>query len=73
MRVILQLRTQLLSQYEKDAEDCIKIYQFLKELDHDNVDWVKWNMLVKVALRNTRKWHYKPTKIGRTFLKGLKA
>ena len=73
MNVRLQLRQQLWSQYEKEAEDCLKIWQFLKESDHGVVDWEKWDVLVKIALRNTRKWHYKPTKIGRIFLKGLKA
>ena len=70
------LRKQLKSEdakLRKDAEDCIKIYETLKEMHYGCVWNTQWDLLVKVnykdVLSNERT--YRPTAIGYVFLKGI--
>ena len=60
--------------YEKDAEDCIKIYKKLEELNDGRVWQSSWDPLTKIELTGTYpncKRRYKPSKEGYVFLKGI--
>jgi hypothetical protein len=61
--------------YSKDAEDCIKIYNKLSELENGSVWSSQWNILTTIAgfegkFPNAVRM-FKPSKIGYIFLKGL--
>lgn len=68
-----RLEKQLKTEYKQDAEDCFKIYNYLKETT-GHVWESNWNPLVRVEFfgkyPNCER-RYKPTNIGYTFLKGL--
>ena len=70
-----RLKKQLKSkENKKDAEDCIKIYEILKEMNNGNVWYSDWQMLVTVKFVGTypnSKPIYKPSKEGYIFLKGI--
>lgn len=70
-----RLKKQLKSkECKKDAEDCIKIYKILKEMNNGNVCYSDWHMLVTVKFVGTypnSKPIYKPSKEGYIFLKGI--
>lgn len=59
---------------KKDAEDCIKIYEKLKEMNNGSVWDTQWREMTKVSFvgnyPNTDKI-YKPSEIGFVFLKGI--
>lgn len=63
-----------LEEHKKDAEDCLKIYEKLKEMDGGSIWESKWRPLTNVSFigqyPNTTKI-YSPSSIGRIFLKGL--
>lgn len=68
------LQKQLKSdEYRKDAEDCLKIYNKLKEINNGSVWSLQWEQLVNTHFKgfpsNDRR--YKPSKIGYVFLKGI--
>jgi hypothetical protein len=67
------LQRQLKTEYKKDAEDCIKIYETIKE--GTGYVWESdWNPLTRVRFEGTypnRKRIYKPSIIGYTYLKGI--
>lgn len=70
-----RLQKQLKSEeYKKDAEDCIKIYEKLKEMNNGSVWDTQWREMTKVSFvgnyPNTDKI-YKPSEIGFVFLKGI--
>jgi len=59
---------------KKDAEDCIKIYNWLKSINKDGSVWdSQWTPLVNVTLKGlpSYKRTYKPNIIGYTLLKGI--
>ena len=67
------LEKQLKTEYKQDAEDCIKIYDVLKERT-GHVWESDWNPLTTIRFEGTypnTKRIYKPSSIGYTFLKGL--
>lgn len=70
-----RLQKQLKSpKHKKDAEDCIKIYNWIKSTDKDGKVWSsRWNPLVDVTFtefpRDGR--IYKLNLNGRTLLKGI--
>lgn len=75
MKVKTQLENQLHGEFREEAQDCLKIYQFLLELD-GHVWSREWDALVKNCCKRVneeRVWYHKPTKIGEIFLKGLEA
>lgn len=67
-----RLEKQLETEYKKDAEDCIKIYNQLKESTGHVWD-SEWNPLVRTIFEDfpSDKRRYQPTAIGYIFLKGL--
>lgn len=73
------LQKQLNTKYQKEAEDCIKIYDKLLSISRENYNeecvWSSdWNVLVMTFLEgnypNVKKM-YKPSLIGKVFLKGI--
>lgn len=70
-----RLQKQLKSEeYKKDAEDCIKIYEKLKEMNDGKVWELSWNPLTTVKFVGTYPNSmriYKPSKEGYVFLKGI--
>ena len=65
-----RLDKQLTTEYKKDAEDCILIYNTL--LNRTGKVWSsQWTPLVTVIFLTYPSRRYKPTSIGYTFLKGL--
>jgi len=72
-KLLLRLEKQLKTDYKKDAEDCIKIYNYLKEQNNGHVWSSQWQPLVNVVfkefIRDERR--YKPSNIGYLVLKGL--
>lgn len=73
MKTRTLLHNQLVTRYFKEAKDCLKIYQFLAEMDDGHVWSQKWNVLVKHCCSRDNVHFFKPTKIGEIFLKGLEA
>lgn len=69
-----RLEKQLETEYKKDAEDCIKIYNQLKESTGHVWD-SEWNPLVRTIFEDfpSDKRRYQPTAIGYIFLKGLES
>ena len=70
-----RLQKQLKSEeYKKDAEDCLKIYEKLKEMNNGSVWESSWNPLTTVKFVGTypnSERIYKPSKEGYVFLKGI--
>ena len=70
-----RLQKQLKSEeFKKDAEDCLKIYEKLKEMNNGKVWESSWNPLRDVNFVGTypnSKRMYKPSKIGYAFLRGI--
>jgi len=73
------LQDQLKTEYKKEAEDCIKIYNVLKAISREKYGeehvWSSdWNVLTTTMLvesyPNVRKM-YKPSHIGKVFLIGI--
>lgn len=69
-----RLQKQLKSEeYKKDAEDCLKIYEKLKEINNGSVWDTQWRTLVDAHFKGfpSDERTYKPTKMGYVFLKGI--
>ena len=69
-----RLQKQLKSEeYKKDAEDCLKIYEKLKEMNNGKVWESSWNPLttVKFVGYPNSERIYKPSQEGYVFLKGI--
>lgn len=73
------LQDQLKTEHKKEAEDCIKIYNALKAISREKYGeehvWSSdWNVLTTTMLvgnfPNIKKM-YKPSHIGKVFLKGI--
>lgn len=69
------LQKQLKSEeYKKDAEDCLKIYEKIKEMNNGKVWESSWNPLTTVKFVGTypnSEGIYKPSQEGYVFLKGI--
>lgn len=67
------LQKQLQTELKKDAEDCLKIYEKLKELNNGSVWSSQWQQLVDVRFKGfpSDDRTYKPSKLGYVFLKGI--
>ena len=58
---------------KKDAEECIKIYNWLKNNDKDNCVWSSnWHPLVNTSFEGWSTKRYKLNSIGKAVLKGIK-
>lgn len=69
-----RLQKQLKSEeYKKDAEDCLKIYEKLKEMNNGSVWNLQWQQLVDTHFKGfpSDDRRYKPSKMGYVFLKGI--
>ena len=68
-----RLEKQLKTEYKKDAEDCIKIYDKLKEMSGGHVWQSNWEQLTRVTFKGypSDERRYEPSQIGRIFLKGI--
>lgn len=65
-----------IEKYKKDAEDCLKIYDKLKEINSGSVWLTQWGVLTTISgwigdNYPNRSIAYKPTQIGYIFLKGI--
>jgi len=67
-----RLQKQLKTEYKKDAEDCLKIYNHLKDTT-GGVWESNWKPLVDTIFKGfpSDERRFKPTSIGYIFLKGL--
>ncbi len=72
-KLLDSLKDQLKSDLKKDAEDCFKIYNYLKENTGGvwESDWTKLVQTIFPEKFPSNKKVFKPTEIGRIFLKGL--
>lgn len=71
-----RLQKQLKSEeYKKDAEDCLKIYEKLKEMNNGSVWSSQWNLLTTIAGflgdKFPKTMMYKPSELGYVFIKGI--
>lgn len=70
-----RLQKQLkIEEYKQDAEDCLKIYEKLKEMNNGSVWDSSWNPLTTVKFVGTypnSERIYKPSQEGYVFLKGI--
>lgn len=69
----LQKQLQI-KEYKEDAEDCLKIYEKLKEINHGSVWESQWRILVDIKFKGFPydDRTYKPSEIGYVFLRGIK-
>jgi hypothetical protein len=71
-----RLQKQLKSEeYKKDAEDCLKIYDKLKEMNNGSVWDSDWRQLITIGGwigdKYPKTMVYKPSKLGYELLKGI--
>jgi len=72
-KLLTHLEKQLKSEFKLDAEDCIKIFNKLVELE-GTVWSSQWQILTTVKFKGfpSDERNYKPSKIGYIFLKAIK-
>lgn len=72
-KLIDYLNKQLKTEYKQDAEDCLKIYNKLLELDGKSVWSSQWQLLTDTKFKGfpSDDRMYKPSKIGYIFLRGI--
>lgn len=70
-----KLQKQLGTEFKKDAEDCLKIYEKLKEINNGSVWELDWRQLTTVGgwigEKHPKTMAYKPSKLGYELLKGI--
>lgn len=68
-----RLQIQLKTEFKKDAEDCIKVYNKLKEIQNGSVWSSTWTPLVQTIFKGfpSDERRFKLTDIGEIFLKGI--
>jgi hypothetical protein len=67
------LDKQLLTEHKQEAEDCIKIYDTLMEMDNGKIWNSTWGPLTERIFKRGD-WNfiaYKPSQVGYVFLKGI--
>ena len=63
-----------IEEHKKDAEDCLKICEKLREMNNGRVWGSQWQLLTSITFIGTYPnciKIYKPSQIGRMFLKGI--
>lgn len=72
-KLLERLEKQLKTEHKEDAEDCIKIYNKIKEISNGHVWESEWRPLVDTIFKGfpSDERRFKPTKIGYIFLKGI--
>ena len=59
-------------EHKKDAEECIKIYNWIISTDKDGIVWgSRWHPLVNVSFEGWNIKRYKLNITGKTLLKGI--
>jgi hypothetical protein len=73
-KLLERLNKQLKSEYKQDAEDCIEIYNKLKDMSNGHVWSSNWEPLVRTIFKGfpSDDRRFEPTEIGRIFLKGIR-
>ena len=68
-----RLQKQLKTEYKEDAENCLIIYNKLKEMYNGSVWSNNWAPLVNTIFKGfpSDERRFKPTEIGKIFLNGL--
>lgn len=68
-----RLQKQLKTEYKEDAENCLIIYNKLKEMYNGSVWNSNWTPLVDIIFKGfpSDERRFKPTEIGKIFLNGL--
>lgn len=70
-----KLQKQLGTEFKKDAEDCLRIYEKLKEISDGRVWELDWRQLTTVGGwigdKYPKTMVYKPSKLGYELLKGI--
>lgn len=71
-KLTIRLEKQLKTEFKKDAEDCIEIYDKLKDMANGKVWNSQWTPLVNVDFIGDYPYErrFKPTAMGYVFLKG---
>lgn len=74
-KLMTRLKKQLTTEYKKDAEECIEIFNWIKSTDKDGNVWSsRWTPLVDVTFKgypsNERRYNLNTT--GKALLKGIK-
>lgn len=68
-----RLNRQLKTENKKEAEDCLKLFNWVKDTDPEGKVWSsRWTPLVDVRFEGWNKRIYKPNITGYTILKSLK-
>lgn len=72
-KLLDRLNKQLKTEYKQDAEDCLKIYDRIKEIQNGHVWESAWRPLVDTIFKGfpSDERRFKPTSMGYIFLKGL--
>lgn len=72
-KLLDRLNKQLETEYAKDAEDCLEIYNYLKN-NTGGVWESDWRPLVNTVFKGfpSDERRFKPTALGYIFIKGLK-
>lgn len=67
------LEKQLSTEFKQDAEDCLIVYNHLKDMNNGSVWQSQWNPLVSVIFKGfpSDERRYELTAIGRLVLKGI--
>jgi hypothetical protein len=70
-KLLNRLEKQLKTEFKQDAEDCLKIYNYLKETT-GHIWQSQWTLLVTTIFKGypSDERRFKPTAIGYIFLKG---
>lgn len=68
-----RLQKQLETEHKQDAEDCLKIYNKIKEISDGHVWSSQWQPLVTTIFKGfpSDERRFKPTSVGYIFLKGI--
>jgi hypothetical protein len=71
-KLLDRLEKQLGTEFKQDAEDCLKIYNYLKETT-GHIWQSEWTPLVTTIFKGypSDERRFKPTAIGYIFLKGI--
>lgn len=72
-KTLKYLEKQLKTEHKQDAEDCLLIYNKLKEINNGHVWSSNWTQLVSTVFKGfpSDDRRFQPTVIGRIFLKGF--
>ena len=72
-KTLKYLEKQLKTEHKQDAEDCLLIYNKLKEIHNGHVWNNNWTQLVRTIFKGfpSDDRRFQPTAIGHIFLKGL--